>query len=86
MVNAKLALSLQDWCMQGRRIVRLEYSTYDPKEPEVKIWCYDYDAETGVHVTNSDQLPTDDELRVMRRKELEEKLSSLQPKTNQKEE
>jgi len=43
----------KEWAAQGRRSIEVKIDNMDgSKEPEVKIWVYDYDLMVGQYVTS----------------------------------
>ena len=49
----------------------------DPHYDKEKIWCYDYELQEGVHVSDISEIPSTEELKELKIKKLQEELDDI---------
>ncbi len=77
-ITSSLFQDCQNWVLSGNRAMDVAINnTQYSKEPEFKIWLYSYTIGEGVHVTTETDIPTDDQLKAVKREKAEAILSEL---------
>ncbi len=77
MISSELFKAAELWALGGRRSVDIEINNQTNNKPKYKLWAYSYTQEEGVLVTNESELPTDEQLRKIKREKAEAILSEL---------
>lgn len=67
---------LKAWVEQGRRNVKIQMDSLS-QPSETKVWCYDYDLQTGRFVEHVGDIPTKEDLLEKHKAELNQKLEKL---------
>lgn len=65
------------WVSKGRRSVKIELETLTSPTTTPKVWCYDYDTQTGESVPLGQDPPDITRLISLRREQLQEELDRL---------
>ena len=77
MISIELFKAAELWALGGRRSIDIEINNQTDDEPKYKLWAYSYTQKEGVLVTNESELPTDGQLRTIKREKAEAILSEL---------
>jgi len=77
-VNAELVEALKEWTLKNGRKVTIEFDSLNFEViPKIKIWVYDYKYMVGKAVGLIEDIPTDSELKAIKKRTIEAQLSQL---------
>jgi len=78
-IPSSLFQDCQNWVLSGNRAMDMSITnnTQYNQKPEFEIWLYSYTIGEGVHVTTGTDIPTDDQLKAVKREKAEAILSEL---------
>ena len=71
--------NLRTWVNEGKRAVDICFSTYPGKGVET-VWLYDYEYMSGIYLSETDHLPTAEELIHQKRLALDLEMKKLEEK------
>jgi len=74
-ITAKDFEALKQWQDEGRRAVKIDMDCLNV-EP-IKVFVYDYEMSNGRYIENVSELPTIEDMKEEKIKELEEKIAQL---------
>lgn len=78
MISKELFEACKLWVSNGRRNINIKINNnLKENECEHAIWAYSYDLAEGVFVEKESDLPTEDELKQLKRERAEAILSEL---------
>ena len=65
------------WQKQGRRSITINIDFEGMCVTPVKIWCYDYDLRHGIQIASTFELPTENQLKEEKTKELKKQIEEM---------